>query len=141
MAANVELRKPGGNEPFLLPEYPGSVTGAAVTSGTATILSGASLSDTVDCSTPSTRARRVVIPSNLRGVTILSAVECLTSGGTYSPVCNLDGSEWNISVTTSTSVPLDPALFDSCNYVKFRSGTAGQAQPTSGDLALTIIKG
>jgi len=141
MAAHVELRKPGNNEPFFTPDYPASVAGGSVAGATATIANGASLSDAVDCSAPGARARRVVIPSNLRGVSILSAAECLTASGTFVPICNLDGSEWNIPVTVSTSVPLDPSLFDSCNYVKFRGGAVGSPQTTSADLALTVIKG
>jgi len=78
----------------------------------------------------------------MRGITRLSAAECNTSGGTFTPVADEDGSEWYVDVVASLSVPLPARVFDTCNYVKFRGGTSGSTQSASGgDLVLTVYKG
>jgi hypothetical protein len=119
-------------------DQPLPVTSAALSSATATIAASASLSGAVDCTAG--RAVGVITPADLKGITILSA-QASYGGSTYQTLCNLDGSEWNISVSVSSFIPLDFSLFGPVNYIKLRGGTAGTPQTaTATDLVLTVVK-
>ena len=118
------------------------VSNQSLTTTTATIALGNNVTGTIDCSTPTTRMRRIVLPSAMNGVEQISAMECFTSNGVFAPVCYPDGSEWVISVAPSSSIAMSPDVFDTCNYLVLRSGTAALPANTSGSsVTMTIIKG
>lgn len=115
-----------------------TVQSPALSSGSVTIAASASLSDALDCTTG--RAVGIITPSDLKGITILSA-QGSYGGSTYQTLCNLDGSEWNISISVSSFIPLDFSLFGPVNYIKIRGGTLGTPQTaTATNLVLTIVK-
>jgi hypothetical protein len=95
---------------------------------TATILSGATLSDAMDSGSGLSDGRQqpigLFIPAAFTGIAI-TFTACDTAGGTYVAVRDVGGATaYSVVVAASQYVPLEPRVFAGLQFVKLVSGTA-----------------
>lgn len=90
---------------------------------TATIASGASVSQAIDLG--NNRLGNIVMPASVGTTTVLTFVGCHTSGGTYVTISDQYGQEYRLNnVVASGARGLDTEIFAAFRYIKVRRGTA-----------------
>lgn len=113
-----------------------AAVGAQVTTTTATITNGTSLSTGIDLGTA--RLSRIVIPAAWTAANI--TFQASADGVTYADLYDASGTEYTITVGgASRSIIVPLADFVGIRYVKVRSGTTGSPVNQGADRALTLV--
>lgn len=111
-----------------------AVTGL-LTSGTATILNTASLSDAVplEGDVPVT----IAMPTawTAAGMTF----QCSLDNITYTNLYDDGGTEVSITVAASRTIALTPGTYGGCRWIKVRSGTSGSPVAQGADRLVSVI--
>ena len=120
-----------------------------VVTSTATIASGASLSDAINLNsmapnslgqTPKSGLRLfgIVMPSSWTTAN-LSFQASIDGGTTYVDIMDATGTEYVVTAGTSRFIPVDPTPFSAISLLKVRSGTTGTPVNQSGTRTLTLV--
>jgi hypothetical protein len=114
----------------------GLFDGSALTTATATIANGASLSGSVDISGKG--ILRINMPASWTAAVL--TFQTSMDNSTFNDLYTAAGTEYTVQAAASRSIILPPADFAGVKYIKVRSGTSGSAvnQGASRDLALVV---
>lgn len=96
-------------------------------SSTATIPSGLTTSDTIDCLVQGPPAE-LHMPAAFDGATV-TFQNALTNGGTYLTM-RKDGADVSVTVTVSRAIWLDPSIFYAAKYLRIVSASIESAART-----------
>ena len=102
---------------------------------TATIANGASLSNAIDIGSSSMQS--IFMPAAWTAAVMYFAA-APTSGGTFVPVQDVNGSEVPCTVAVDTTCPL-PVELAGYRFIKLRSGPSGAAQAQGQAVIVTVI--
>lgn len=101
---------------------------------TVTISSGGTTSAAIDTGLLSTHSKTQLVgisfPATMTS-TAMTFTAASTSGGTYTTVKEVGGaSNYSITVSASSRIPLDPRVFVACPFIKCVGGSAEGAERT-----------
>lgn len=108
---------------------------STLTSITATIASGASLSGALNIAGKG--LVRILMPAAFSGTAL--TFQTSMDGVTYYNLYKPDGTEYSVTVAAARAIVLPPADFAGFNYLKVRSGTSGAATTEGADRSVVLV--